>query len=170
MSYSHLKVFGCNVFAHIPKEQWTKLDGNLISCIFAEYKDEEFGCRLWDLIKKKVIKSIYVIFWESEVKINDDLSEKINNQNGVVPNLIIIPYTSNHSTSIDCKTNEVFKIGDQPDENIEEEKQLGDHTEEVEYPTEKEEHLDIWRDLKGKGRVIQVPFFRVCPCQWWGRA
>ena len=26
LSYSHLKVFGCKAFAHVPKEQRTKLD------------------------------------------------------------------------------------------------------------------------------------------------
>lgn len=76
MSYSHLKVFGCKAFAHVPKEQRTKLDDKSIPCKFIRYGDEEFRYRLWDLVKKKVIKSRDVIFRESEVGTADDLSEK----------------------------------------------------------------------------------------------
>uniref|UniRef100_A0A1U7X7P5 Photosystem I assembly protein Ycf4 n=1 Tax=Nicotiana sylvestris TaxID=4096 RepID=A0A1U7X7P5_NICSY len=43
VSYSHLKVFGCRAFAHVPKEQRTKLDDKSVPCIFIVYGDEEFG-------------------------------------------------------------------------------------------------------------------------------
>ena len=34
VSYSHLKVFGCKVFIHVPKEQRLTLDSKATPCIF----------------------------------------------------------------------------------------------------------------------------------------
>ena len=48
VSYSHLKVFGCKVFMHVPKEERSKLDDKATLCIFIGYGDEEFGYMLWD--------------------------------------------------------------------------------------------------------------------------
>ncbi|XP_019261392.1 PREDICTED: uncharacterized protein LOC109239301 [Nicotiana attenuata] len=72
MSYSHLKVFGCKAFAYVPKEQRTKLDDKFVPHIFIRYGDEEFGYKLWDPVKKKVIGSRGVVFQESEVGTTDD--------------------------------------------------------------------------------------------------
>lgn len=46
MNYSHLRVFGCKVFVHVPKEQRVKLDVRVVECIFLGYGDEQFGYRL----------------------------------------------------------------------------------------------------------------------------
>ena len=46
VSCSHLKVFGCKAFAHMPKEQRMKMDDKVIPCIFIGYGDEEFSYRL----------------------------------------------------------------------------------------------------------------------------
>ena len=39
VSYSHLKVFGCKAFVHVPKEQRSKLDNKSTPCIFVGYGD-----------------------------------------------------------------------------------------------------------------------------------
>ncbi|GKV15798.1 hypothetical protein SLEP1_g26549 [Rubroshorea leprosula] len=70
VGYSHLRVFGCKAFMHVPKEQRSKLDDKAIPCIFVGYGDEEFGYRLWDPEKKKTVRSKDVMFHEHE-KIND---------------------------------------------------------------------------------------------------
>ena len=57
VSYSHLKLFGCKAFVHMPKEQRSKLDSKSTSCIFVGYGDAEFGYKLWDPKEKKMIKS-----------------------------------------------------------------------------------------------------------------
>ena len=44
--YNHLKVFGCKAFAHVPKEQRSKLDDKAFPCILVGYGNEEFGYRL----------------------------------------------------------------------------------------------------------------------------
>ena len=67
LNYSHLKIFGCEAFVHIPKENRTKLDDKSMKCIFLGYADEDFGYRLWDLVKHKIIRSMDVIFNELEM-------------------------------------------------------------------------------------------------------
>ena len=67
VNYSHLKIFGCEAFVHIPIEKRTKLDNKSMKCIFLRYVDGEFGYRLWDLVKCKVIRSKDVIFNELEM-------------------------------------------------------------------------------------------------------
>eukprot|EP00253_Pinus_taeda_P032217 PITA_32217 len=38
-SLSHMKVFGCDAYVHVPKEQRTKLDSKSEKCMFIGYKD-----------------------------------------------------------------------------------------------------------------------------------
>ncbi|KAM1738797.1 hypothetical protein ACFX11_014582 [Malus domestica] len=64
--YSHLKVFGCKAFVHVPKEQRSKLDYKATPCIFLGYGGEDFGYRLWDPYQKKFIRSRDVVFYEEQ--------------------------------------------------------------------------------------------------------
>ncbi|GKV31082.1 hypothetical protein SLEP1_g39821 [Rubroshorea leprosula] len=81
VGYSHLRVFGCKAFMHVPKEQRSKLDDKTIPCIFVGYGDEEFGYRLWDPEKKKTVRSRDVVFHEHE-KINDLKEDKATGSSG----------------------------------------------------------------------------------------
>ena len=45
-SLSHLRVFGCDAYVHVPKEKRTKLDSKSEKCIFIEYKDGLRGYKL----------------------------------------------------------------------------------------------------------------------------
>lgn len=65
-SYDHLRVFGCRAFAHIPKDERSKLDDKSKQYIFLGYAHEEFGYRLWDPIDKKIVKSRDVVFLEDQ--------------------------------------------------------------------------------------------------------
>ena len=38
-SLSHLRVFGCDAYGHVPKEKRTKLDSKFEKCIFIGCKD-----------------------------------------------------------------------------------------------------------------------------------
>eukprot|EP00253_Pinus_taeda_P004835 PITA_04835 len=67
LNYSHLKIFGFEAFVHIPKENRTKLDDKSMKHIFLGYADEDFGYRLWDPVKHKIIRCRDVIFNESEM-------------------------------------------------------------------------------------------------------
>ena len=67
VNYSHLKFFGCEAFVNISKENRTKLNDKSMKSVFLGYVDGEFGCRLWDPIKNKIIRSRDVIFYELEM-------------------------------------------------------------------------------------------------------
>ena len=64
--YSHLKVFGCKAFMHVPKKQRLKLDDKATPCIFIGYGDEEFSYKVWDSEKQKIVRSRDVVFHEHE--------------------------------------------------------------------------------------------------------
>ncbi|CAM8949433.1 unnamed protein product [Rhodiola kirilowii] len=65
-AYSHLKVFGCKAFAHVPKQQRSKLDDKAIPVVFLGYGNEEMGYRMWDPKSMKVIRSRDVVFQEDQ--------------------------------------------------------------------------------------------------------
>ena len=58
----HLRVFGCVVYAHVPKEKRKKLDDKGVKCIFTRYIPESKAYRLYDPLNKKMIPSRDVKF------------------------------------------------------------------------------------------------------------
>ncbi|KAL6185208.1 hypothetical protein ACLB2K_041342 [Fragaria x ananassa] len=71
-SYSHLRVFGCKAFAHVPKKDISKLDDKAIPCIFLGYGNEEMGYRLWNLITKKLFRNRDVVFHKDQTAADFD--------------------------------------------------------------------------------------------------
>ena len=67
VSYKHLRVFGCRVYVHIPKDEISKLDDKAKECIFLGYGHEEFGYRLWDPVARKLIRSKDVMFLKDQI-------------------------------------------------------------------------------------------------------
>ena len=63
-SLTHLKVFGCDAYVHVPKENSSKLDKKAEKCIFIGYKDGLKGYKLWNPETKKVVYSRDVVFRE----------------------------------------------------------------------------------------------------------
>jgi hypothetical protein len=63
-SLTHLKVFGCEAYVHVTKENKSKIDKKVEKCIFIGYKDGLKGYNLWNLETKKVMYSRYVLFRE----------------------------------------------------------------------------------------------------------
>ena len=60
----HLRVFGCDAYAHIPKDQRGKLDPKAKKCIFVGYGEVTKGYRLYDPVCGKIIFSRNVVFNE----------------------------------------------------------------------------------------------------------
>jgi hypothetical protein len=56
-SLEHLRVFGCDAYVHVPKENRSKLDNKAEKCIFIGYKDGIKGYKLWNPETKKVVYS-----------------------------------------------------------------------------------------------------------------
>ena len=61
---SHLRIFGCKAFAHIPKEDRRKLDAEAIKCIFIGYCTDQKAYKMYDPSTHKVFVSRDVIFHE----------------------------------------------------------------------------------------------------------
>ncbi|KAK9134880.1 hypothetical protein Syun_014210 [Stephania yunnanensis] len=77
VTYSHLKVFGCKTFMYVPKEQRRNLMIEAVPCILLGFGDAEFGYRLWDQEKKKIVRSRDVAFHEYETITDLKTSKKI---------------------------------------------------------------------------------------------
>ena len=87
-----LRVFGCDVFAHVPKDERSKLDSKARKCILLGYGQETKGYRLFDTTRGKVIYSRDVKFNESPKESNDDTTNDDGDHHLIV------------DFSIDCET------------------------------------------------------------------
>ena len=65
----HLRVFGCEAFAHIPKDERHKLDAKARKCIFLGYGEETKGYRLYDTTRGRVFFSRDTRFNEIKEKV-----------------------------------------------------------------------------------------------------
>jgi hypothetical protein len=54
-SLTHIKIFGCDAYVHVPKENKIKLDKKVEKCIFIGYKDGLKGYKIWNPENKKVV-------------------------------------------------------------------------------------------------------------------
>jgi hypothetical protein len=66
---SHLKVFGCKTFTHVPDEKKTKLESMSMPCVFLGYYEGTKAYHLMCVETKRVIKSRDVVFIEGSKKI-----------------------------------------------------------------------------------------------------
>lgn len=80
---SHLKVFGCTAFVHIPKGARKKFDNRSVECVLVGYECN--GYRLWNKNSRKIVYSSSVTFDEKENepqeiegKSWDNIQDKIN--------------------------------------------------------------------------------------------
>jgi hypothetical protein len=72
-SLTHLKVFGCDAYVHVPKENKSKLDKKAEKCIFIGYKYGLKGYKFWNPETKKVVYSRDVVFREMK----DDVKHEV---------------------------------------------------------------------------------------------
>jgi hypothetical protein len=61
----HLRVWGCNAYAHVPSEKRSKFDAKSVKCIMVGYAEGSKAWRLWDDERKRLIISRDVVFNES---------------------------------------------------------------------------------------------------------
>ena len=63
-SLQYLRVFSCDAYVHLPKENRSKMDKKPEKCIFIGYKYGVKCYKLWNLETKKTIYSRDVVFRE----------------------------------------------------------------------------------------------------------
>jgi hypothetical protein len=66
---SHLRVFGCKAFAHVPDEKRTKLESKSMPYVFLRYYEGTKAYRLMCVKTKRIIKSRDVMFIEGSKEI-----------------------------------------------------------------------------------------------------
>ena len=68
-SYKHLRVFGCEAYCHIPKENRNKLQPKSKKCVFLGYGESgKMGFRLWDPEAQRIVRSHSVFFDENKMQ------------------------------------------------------------------------------------------------------
>jgi hypothetical protein len=68
-SLSHLKVFGCDTFVHVPKKNRINIDQKEVKCIIIGYKEGMKGYKLWDHALRKIVYNQYVGLHRSQREI-----------------------------------------------------------------------------------------------------
>ena len=63
-SLTHIKVFGCEAYVHVPKENMSNLDKKAEKCIFIGYKYGLKDFNIWNPKAKKVVYRKDVVFRE----------------------------------------------------------------------------------------------------------
>jgi len=74
---SHLRVFGCITYVHVPEEKRSKLNPKAEKCIFIGYSSEQKGYRCFSPSTQKLQVSRDVVFdemanWYSPLKVAED--------------------------------------------------------------------------------------------------
>ena len=97
---NHLRVFGCDSYTHISKDERGKLDMKARKCLLLGYGDTTKGYRLYDPVKDRVIHSRDVRF--NEIEKMDSESDSSVSDCDHVNNMII----EHNITSDNEETNE----------------------------------------------------------------
>eukprot|EP00253_Pinus_taeda_P026028 PITA_26028 len=79
---THMKVFGCVAYAHIPDQLRKKLDSKGEKCIFIGYNEESKAYRLYNPSTKKFFVSRYVQFIEEEA-LDGSIEKTVNVKNSL---------------------------------------------------------------------------------------
>ena len=67
----HLRVFGSDVYVHIPDEKRQKLDSKSMAGIFVGYPETSKGYKIYDPVKRVMMRSRDVIFLENKYTFNN---------------------------------------------------------------------------------------------------
>ena len=76
VDYSNLRVFGCSAYAHIPKDERTKLEPKSLECLFIGFEKGVKGYKLWDIVNEKKVISRDVVFDEKTMPLNEEANSK----------------------------------------------------------------------------------------------
>ena len=96
----YFKVFGSECFAHVPKDERSKLDPKSRKCIFLGYSNVKKGYKLYDAVAQKVIfsRDVYVNESKRLGNTNIESKEKMENIENGIP--IIFEDESDHESEV----------------------------------------------------------------------
>ncbi len=86
---SHMRVFGCIVYAMVPDEKRGKLDAKGTKCLFLGYCEGSKAYRLMCVQSKNIIKCRDVEFMEDNTSVGNDLEMHPSGRNQT-PNVVIV--------------------------------------------------------------------------------
>ena len=72
---SHLRIFGCDAYGHVPKDERSKFDSKTRRSIFLGYGQGVKGYRLYDKAQRRIFYSRNVVFNETSSTKQDDLKD-----------------------------------------------------------------------------------------------
>ena len=96
----HLRVFGCDAYAHVPKDERGKFDSKARKCILLSYGEKTKGYRLYDVNEKKILYSRDVQFNESLRKMRKAY---------LTPVMMIINWLSIYRVKVKSRSNQKIK-------------------------------------------------------------
>jgi hypothetical protein len=82
VDYSMLRIFGCPTCVHVQSGERSKLDSKSRKCICHGLEYGVKGYRLWDLVSKKKIVSIDMVFDEAYMLRKNEDGASTNSQKG----------------------------------------------------------------------------------------
>jgi hypothetical protein len=115
-------VIECKAYVHISKEHRSKLDDKATPCIFLSYGNEEFGYRLWDPEKRRIVRYRDVVFHEDQIEVdlnNDKKSERVGESIELtpVPSLVQLAATDKEESNEEA-TEETSDMIDSDDDEV----------------------------------------------------
>ncbi len=99
----HLRIFGCDAYVHIPKDERNKLDSKAKKAIFMGYGSETKGYRLYDSRGK--------IFYSRDVKFNEtkrEFEQSSTDHEQETKHQVILDFESNDDGEIDSDYQEAL--------------------------------------------------------------
>ena len=106
---SHLCIYGCDAYAHVPKDERSKLDSKTRRSIFPGYEQEVKGYRLYDKAQKRVFYSRNVVFNETRSAKQDDVKDVAEDEQSI-------------ELEMDCQSEDDNTINHHADEEPQEER------------------------------------------------
>lgn len=109
----HLRVFGGDVFVHIPKEKRQKFDAKSVKCTFVGYDNHSKAYRVWnpDTNKIQVVRDVVFLLEQSTVDVGADDVNEVHDVGDIDKN--VINDVENNETISDSANDDVT-----PDQRI----------------------------------------------------
>ncbi len=160
LDVSHLKVFSCKAFVHIPDEKRSKLESKSMPCVFLGYCEGTKAYRLMCVETKRIIKSRDVVFLDGtkEVEgVHDNRPPSKEGEHVVLDEVVI-----DHELVKDANP---ISLKERPAEDVEGDEFTSNSSSEEEFATSQDEGLNESQQDGRRERPQRQ--HKEWPCDWW---